>query len=87
MTDDLEYQEPEFETFRADRSSRRAMSERTRLLIVGAVAGFLFTLLAYAWVRAPSPSRAPPQSRPAAGESGRTRFYRGLAHDFAETAR
>ncbi len=61
------------------------MSERTRLLIVGAVTGVLFTVLAYAWVRAPSAS--PAQSRTAAGESGRSRFYRGLAHDFAETAR
>ncbi len=63
------------------------MSERTRMLIVGAVSGVLFTVLAYAWVRAPSPPPAPAQGRPAAGESGRTGFYRGLAHDFAEAAR
>ena len=76
MTD--RFDDPEFETFRADLPTRRPVSENTRMLIVGMVVGVLSTILAYVWLRPPAPS-------PAA--TARAGFYQGLAHDFAEAAR
>ncbi len=93
MTDRFDDPEPEFETFRADLPSRRPVSERTRMLVVGAVVGVLSTILAYVWLGAPSHTQAPPQSvAPAQGKGpadngGRAGFYRGLAGDFAKAAR
>ena len=50
MTDRFPEHEPQTATFRADLPRRRPLSRRTRMLIVGAVTGVLFTILAFAWV-------------------------------------
>ena len=76
MTD--RFDDPEFETFRADLPTRRPMGENTRMLIVGVVVGVLSTILAYVWLRPHAPSPA------AAARAG---FYQGLARDFAKAAR